>query len=103
MIDEILEIIEKYKTSMKDNDYKLAVDNLMKLNEKNEKDNYEKIKLRAEINSYKKKLARLINRYLDISCGYVRLHEERDGIIYDRMLDTNCDCDGSDEFAFTVV
>lgn len=91
MSDTILNIVENIKTEIKDSDYKDILDALMKL--KNELDETKKQLKKSEILqiSYKHKLYRLVNRYLDISCAYVRTHEERDGVLYDRMIEIDCD------------
>jgi len=91
MSDTILDIIESIKTEIQDSQYKDILDALMKM--KNDLDDTKKKLKKAEQlqASYKHKLYRMVNRYLDISCAYVRTHEERDNVLYDRMIETECD------------
>tara|TARA_R110000822_G_scaffold98418_3_gene222725 strand:- start:417 stop:722 length:306 start_codon:yes stop_codon:yes gene_type:complete len=97
MASEILNIIEEVKTNLSDLQYKTICDLLMTIN--NQIEAYDK-KLEIKEKLFKAtqtKLKRMVNRYLDISVAFVGLYEEKEGVIYDRMISIDCDCNDNHE------
>ena len=65
----------------------------MELSNQFEKNNIELNRKELDNVNKDNRLKRMINRYLDLSCAFVRLHEEKEGFVYDRMLNVESHCD----------
>jgi len=94
---KILNIIEDIKEEISDQNYKVILETLMKINSDDEKQKKEISHKDNIIKNMKNKLIRLVNRYMDMSLSFNNIILEREGLISDKFLypdecDTGGDC-----------